>query len=369
MPRRASTQTLPPASAPNAGAGSQGAYLRIGPMMAIPVLMKDLRGDVAELHEQFGLSRGYFDNPENTLPSGTIGRILGYCAEVTGCEYFGLLVGERAGIGALGAVGYLMQSSPTVGTALDILARTLRAHDTGGIALVEHGEGFAAVGYAITAPDAAHANQMLAAALAIVMNILQGLCGAHWRPIEARLAFAAPRNVTPYRKYFGMTPHFDADATLLVFDDYWLARPLPSADPQLHLLMQDRVRQLLEVGAHDLTGQLRRFLRAEATSAPCPLESAARYFGLHSRTFRRRLEAEGASFRRIRDEVRFEASCQMLRHTRMAAGEIASALGYADASVFTRAFSRQAGVGPARWRATVSRDEQPPGGRARRTIR
>ena len=68
MPRRASTQTLPPASAPNAGAGSQGAYLRIGPMMAIPVLMKDLGGDVAELHEQFGLSRGYFDNPENTLP-------------------------------------------------------------------------------------------------------------------------------------------------------------------------------------------------------------------------------------------------------------------------------------------------------------
>jgi AraC-like DNA-binding protein len=122
----------------------------------------------------------------------------------------------------------------------------------------------------------------------------------------------------------------------------------------LHLIMRDRVRELLESGSQNLTGQLRNFLRANLTSAHCSLESAALYFGLHSRAFRRRLAVEGGSFRRIRERVRFEMACQLLRDTRSTAGEIASQLGYADASAFTRAFSHQAGVGPARWRAAAA---------------
>ena len=323
--------------------------------MAIPALLEEFDCDAAALLDQFGLSPAFFDNPENTLPSKTLGSIFGRCVEATGRDCFGLLVGERAGMQSLGAVGYLMQSAPKVGTALGLLASNIRAHDRGGIALVERREGFAGLGYAVVDREIEHADQMMAAALAIVMNILRGLCGAHWRPAEVRFAFAAPRSTVAYHRFFGLTPSFDAESSLLLFTDDWLSRPLPSADPLLHQLMGERVREQLGPGSDNLSGQLRRFLRSELSAGRVSQESAARYFGLHARALRRRLEAEGSSFRRIRDQVQFDAACQMLSYTRATAGEVASMLGYADASAFTRAFSRQAGVSPARWRATNTR--------------
>lgn len=330
--------------------GLDDLYLRVGPVMAIPDLLAERGCDAATMLQEFGLVPAYFHNPDNTLPSRSLARIFGRCVELTGTEHFGLLVGERAGMPSLGPVGYLMQSAPTVGRALEILRQNLQAHDRGGIALVNQGRGYAALGYAILDPDLEHGEQMMAAALAIVMNILRGLCGAHWRPIQVHCAYAAPQDVAPYRRIFGASPRFDADASQLVFAEHWLSNPLPSADPLLHIFMQERVRELLAADTHDIKAQLRRFLRAAVIAPDNSLETAARYFGLHSRTLRRRLEAQGTSFRRIRDEVRFDAACQMLRQTRMPAGEIASVLGYADPAAFTRAFSRHAGVGPARWR-------------------
>jgi len=322
--------------------------------MAIPSLLRESGVDVDATLEPFGLTCEYFEDPENRLPTRTLGQLFGHCAKVTGCGHFGLMVGERAGMPSLGAVGYLMQSSPTVGTALEILSANLRAHDRGGIALVEQRTGYAGLGYAVVDPEVEHTDQILAASLAIIMNILRGLCGAHWQPTEVLCGFAAPRNSRPFRTFFGLGPRFDSESSLLVFEEHWLSRPLPSADPLLHLLMRDRVRQLLGESGYELSDQLRRFLRVKLTSGACTLESAARYFGMHSRALRRRLEGEGTSFRQVLDEVRFEAARQMLRHTHMPVSEIASALGYAEAGAFTRAFARLAGMAPIQWRATAA---------------
>jgi len=359
-PRKRPVQSISKAAPAVRGGEVRAGYLRVGPVMAIPAVLGEFGIDASALLGPFGLAPEYFDNPENTLPSRTLGRIFGQSAARTGCEHFGLLVGERAGMQSLGAVGYLMQSAPSVGAALDLLARNMRVHDRGGVALVERRDGYAALGYAVVDREVEEADQMMAGALAIVMNVLRGLCGAHWRPAEVRFAFAAPRNAGPYRKFFGLTPSFNAQSSLMLFTDDWLSRPLASADPLLHVLMQERVREQLERGADDLSSQLRRFLRADVSGGRVSLDSAARYFGVHSRAFRRQLESEGSSFRRIRNEVQFDAACQMLRYTRATAGEIASILGFADASAFTRAFARQASVSPARWRAANARSSAVP---------
>ena len=73
--------------------------------------------------------------------------------------------------------------------------------------------------------------------------------------------------------------------------------------------------------------------------------------GMSLRTLKRRLKDEGESLQAFRDEVRAEAACQPLQYTEKPAGEIATILGYADASAFARAFRRWRGVGPANWRS------------------
>jgi len=68
------------------------------------------------------------------------------------------------------------------------------------------------------------------------------------------------------------------------------------------------------------------------------------------RTLERRLEGAGTSFHDLLEGVRFEVSCQLLKDTTLAIGEISGILGYGGASSFSRAFRRWSGTTPARWR-------------------
>ena len=58
------------------------------------------------------------------------------------------------------------------------------------------------------------------------------------------------------------------------------------------------------------------------------------------------------TFRKFLNEVRFEVAGQLILGTRLGATEIAAALGYADISAFSHAFSRMAGAPPHTWRAS-----------------
>lgn len=341
-------------------ADAVGASVRVGAVMAIPAVLEDLGCDATRALAEFGLEPAYFDNPENSLPYATLGRILGRCVDETGCRHFGLLVGERAGMPSLGAVGYLMQSAPDVGTALGVLRSSLQVHDRGAVVTLKREAGYVALGYASLEPGLESSDQVQATAISVGMSLLRGLCGSHWRPNDVQFAFAAPRDIAPYRKFFEVKPRFDAARSALIFPEHWLARPLPSADPFLHRLMRDRVNELLVADDEGLVGQLLRFLRTEATAADCSLEATARHFGLHSRALSRRLAKDGTSFQVLRDEVRFDSACQFLRNTRLPVNEIASTLGYADGSAFNRAFRRWAGAAPAAWRRNNGRDSGRP---------
>ena len=80
----------------------------------------------------------------------------------------------------------------------------------------------------------------------------------------------------------------------------------------------------------------------------------ARRLAMHPRTLNRCLQAEGTSFRKLLNEVRFEVAGQLLLGTRMGVTEIADSLGYADTSAFTHAFSRMAGAPPHTWRVSAA---------------
>jgi AraC-like DNA-binding protein len=60
----------------------------------------------------------------------------------------------------------------------------------------------------------------------------------------------------------------------------------------------------------------------------------------------RRLKAEGTTFQKLLDEVRFDAACQLLDTSSIPIAEIAASLGYADPAAFSRAFRRWSGATP-----------------------
>jgi len=75
---------------------------------------------------------------------------------------------------------------------------------------------------------------------------------------------------------------------------------------------------------------------------------------MHERTLNRRLRAEGTTFQRELEAVRYDTARQLLDETSMTLAQVAAALEYADTSAFSRAFKRWAGATPAQWRARAA---------------
>lgn len=327
--------------------------VRVAPLMALVPLLRERGVDPTEVLAAFGYDVAFFGEPENTLPFDVAARLLEHCAELTHCDQFGLLVGQRGGLSVLGPVGFLMQSSADVRAALQSLGRYLHIHDRGAVVGLTDRGGFAALKYTIMQSGVEGRAQVLDVAIAIGFNLMRALCGSGWLPSEVHFAHRAPADPSPFRRFFGVTVRFDADQSALVFPSRWLERPITSADPLLHRMMEQRIQQLQALSAEDLAGQLRRLLMAWVTEPHLSAERVAAQVGITPRTLNRRLAVEGTSFAQMRDETRRQFACDLLRDTQMPAAEVARLLCYADSAAFSRAFRRWTGESPAAWRAAA----------------
>jgi AraC-like DNA-binding protein len=344
---------IPPAPRlPKAARGVVGeGQVRVGPLMALPQVLDDLGADTDALLTDEGWQRADFEDPESVVPVRVLGRVLRRAAQATGCDHLGVRVGRRVSLSALGALGFLMQSSPTVADALQALGAHLQVHDRAAVVTLEAGPTNCRLGYRITVPDVEQADQLYCVAALAGVRIMQALCGGNWRAQEVSLPFPPPNDVAPLREAFGAPMRFGADRMVLVFPAADLARPLATADALLHRMMSERIAELETLAPEGLAGEVRQWLRTMVFAAGCTPRVMAARLGIPVRTLNRRLAEQGTSVRTLRDEVRRDTACHLLAQTARTAGEVGQLLGYSDPAAFTRAFGRWTGLAPARWRA------------------
>lgn len=341
---------LPPEALAQLAAVTDGA-IRIGPLLGLPALLRDLGQDPAVLYRDAGCDLSRFEDPERIIRFSVGGRLLARCASATGCPHLGLLLGERTGLDALGLVGRLVEHSPTLGAGLQSLVLKLHIHDRGAVpSLTIEGERVF-FGYAIYQPGVEGTRQIYDLALGIAVNLLRRLCGRGWSPSEVLLSHSRPLDIEPFRRFFRAPVRFDSERSGLVFPRHCLARPLPAADAELYRLIETRITQLESSGGNDLVEQLRRVLRnLLLAGSRGNVDQVAEIFGLHRRTLNRRLRARGLTLQDLTEEVRCDIARQLLGETGLGVVAIAAVLDYADAAAFTRAFRRWSGTTPAAWR-------------------
>lgn len=322
---------------------------RIGVLVELPQVLRDMGQDPATVIVGAGINPEVLRSPENSLSFAELDRLLQACVAATGCEHFGLLVGQRSSTASLGLVGRLMRTAPTFKDAILDLCTNQRRYVHGAVAYLVIQNDIAFWGYAVHHPDLKTIEQISDGAMAVAFNMARELVDLV--PDEILLSHRAPGNTAPYCRFFGFTPRFDAEQYALAFPASLLSRPVRGADRELRRILEKAVAAYWAVEQPTVTHTVTRMLRSRVIFPDISLEAVASEMSMQPRTLNRRLQAEGRSFRELVNEARFEVARQLLAGTRMDVTNIALALGYADPSGFTHAFQRWSGMAPSEWRA------------------
>ena len=319
-------------------------------LKAAPRLLQEAGVDPATVARRTGFDLRRLDDPESTISFASAGRFLAECARATHRPHFGLMVGTEEGFAALGVVGHLVQHSRDVRTALRNLTGYLHHQEIGGVStlVVEHGIGV--LEYALHQRGLDGTDQIIDTGLGIGVSILRFMCGPEWKPIEIQLARAPPKEAAPYRRLFGAPVRFGADRNALLFHERWLDHRLQGADPNLRKILEATIGEMEARRSAEFPDRVRTLIRTQLLSGGCTSEETARRMAMTRRTLHRRLAGDEFTFERLLDETRFDLARQLLRNSRASMVDIAAALNYANASAFTRAFRRWAGVAPSAWR-------------------
>jgi AraC-like DNA-binding protein len=333
-------------------AASDAGDARIGPVQCVPAVLTELGVIPRRAFARAGVRLQVFSNPENRISFEALCSLLAVCAEMTGCSYFGLLVGRRFSLKDLGAVGYLMRNSATVGEALRALLLHLHLHDRGAVpVLLELDQSTVLLGYSIYRHGMPSTLELYDVVIAVGYAILRELCGPDWRPALVQFSHVRPKRIGAYRGMFGPNLRFDAEVSGLAFASSWLRQPVIGADPALRQLLKEAIERAQANGGMTFAQQVQGVLHQAILSGMSSAGEVARLFGIHERTLRKRLSAGHTSLQRLVTQTRFELAQQLLRNTRLPVSEIAAALRYSDPNVFSRAFRNWAKVSPRQWRA------------------
>jgi AraC-like DNA-binding protein len=332
------------------GRRAVGAMVRVGPLTRIPQVLRDLGCEPAAVFGDSPFVAAYFDDPDLPIPYVAGSELIARCVTATGCEHFGLLVGQQSDAFSLGLAGFLLMSAPDVGSALRDLVRYLDLHDGGGVPTLETRGGTTLLGFSIVEPGTEATDQVYDLSMAVACNLMRALCGRDWNPAEVLLPRQRPTATTPWAGFFRAPVRFGAGQCALAFPASCLARPVPAANPQLHRHLEQEAERRRGEWGPDFVSQVQRTVSGTMAGGRCAAVHIARLLGMHTRTLNRRLLAEGRTFKQVQDEVRYAMSRQLLGNTSMKLAEVAASLGYADASAFIRAFSRWAGTTPDAWR-------------------
>lgn len=164
---------------------------------------------------------------------------------------------------------------------------------------------------------------------------------------RVRFAHPTPHYVSEYTRTFGLGVDFDQAFTGIEFPRAHLDRRNPHFDAEVCAAIADVLERRLIRATQEAPYAVRvREILTQQSPTRLNIDAAARKLGLSERSLRRRLAAEGISFRAIQESVLTSLAHELLRERRFTIKEAAHAMGFSDASAFHRAFKRWTGRTP-----------------------
>jgi AraC-like DNA-binding protein len=318
----------------------------------------------AQMLEGSRLTQGELRAPDIEIAAAQELRVLTNLVKALGDPVrLGVEVGQEFHFATYGIWGLALVSRATGRDAIQFAMRFLPlTHAFTAISFQEHADrgvlSFAEPDLPAEVRDFIVARDMVAAALLMRENLGEDPGLLHF---DLKAPSRDPA-AAPLPSVFSTPITCGAAANRIVIARTYLDRPLPQANPVTAAMAETLCRQRVEQQRRGLkTGAIsHRFRSTYSDSAPGSLTAFARLANMSERTLKRRLQAEGTSFRALAAEGRRAQAEALLEDDTLTIGEIAEQLGFSDLSSFSQAFKRWTGLAPSSFRSrareTVSGD-------------
>ncbi|QYO67891.1 AraC family transcriptional regulator [Leptolyngbya sp. 7M] len=288
---------------------------------------------------------------ESLLPFKQVIEFYAKAAYEAGCEYFGLLVGQRTQIADLGAYGRLLCQSLTLHDAINKGIHMIPTYTSGEwYWLEEQGERVWLCRNFVHGLDAGlqHADHF---SVMLSINLIRMAAGQQWRPTEVHFKTQHAPGLKSFEPLANAKIHFEQPATAIVFPRSLLSLPLQNKGNHQDI-QRYKDYELLHSSAPatSFSGSIRQVIAPLLREQQTDIQVAAELAGMSVRTFQRQLHDLDLTYSRLLDQVRFEQSLRLLLDPDIKLVNIASELGYTDAANFTRAFKRWTGLSPTEFR-------------------
>ena len=334
----------------DANLAPQVATLRISAVWGLPGLLHDLGMDLGAILDEARLPLDLFSDRENQLTYAQLERLLLACEKRSGCDYFGMLLGQRSGLAEMGLAGQVALHESTGGEALRSFIEHYNLHDTAATVALIESRGFARFVYAVSERGMNDTRQFQLGGVTIAFNILRDLFGPDWRPVEVTFASRRPSSLRPFQRFFGAPVQFDAAESAVVFAQRWMERPLPAVNQPLRREVQKAVRTQQTQMLADFPAIVRRVLRKQLLLGDFSMSDTAALLSMHRRTLDRHLQRHGVTYGELLETVREDVARQLLRDTEMPIQQIADSVRVSSAANFATAFRRRIGMTPSEYR-------------------
>jgi AraC-like DNA-binding protein len=332
---------------------SQSAWTTVSATSLRPVTeaLKRLALDVERVLRLAGLEEHDLSDPAARLPTSVEFALWDAIVEVSGDPAIGLRVAEHLDPGALGSFGYLLDHSATLEEVVTRAQRYARVVDD--LAQVTW---FVRDGALIIRPGRVADFPAPPAGVECVFAVAFAAAARTWpsaRVLSVHFTHRCGGAPARYTRHFGCPVHFEAEANEFVFAAESLQLIAPQVDARLGAVLEAHTQHLLAQvpRGDDLRDVARRALLAGLARGRSDADWLARSLRLSERTLRRRLSAAGTSFQELLDEVRHSLALSLVHDEQRSPEQVATQLGFGDASSFYRAFKRWTGTTPAQFRA------------------
>jgi AraC-like DNA-binding protein len=315
--------------------------------------------DLPELLALTQLSIEQFMQEDTLLTSRQQIQILNNSLRLSKDEAFGLRLGSRLTPSTHGSMGFLVNSSPNLLTALKAFQTysPTRMSFTR-LELVTNNEWLECY-YYIDLDVSADVRRCLAEASAMILfEFAEFIVG---RPLDEAItsfSYSEPLYSDRYSDFLPGQFEFSTPHIMVKIPLDLCQVPNVSANHESYLLAlrqcETMLAQLLS-NKHTSKYKVQKMMLSNPSGALSEEDAAAALF-ISKRTLARRLQQEGTAFRKIRNEILSQQAAAYLRDSHISVEAIAALLNYHDSANFRRAFKRWFQLSPDQYRQRLKRE-------------